>query len=154
MNKESQIGRLIASNFNRWRRLVIHTQAMSGIDHDTIAYGRILSYIDRNKDHDIYQKEIEQHEEMNKSTISMILTNLEKKGIVKRESVESDARLKKIVLTERGNEINRTLLEAFNECDHEVYGCNLTEEEKDTLIRLLEKISDGIRMKEDKLKHD
>jgi len=154
MNKQSRIGRLIASDFYRWRKLVIHTQTSSGIDHDTIAYGRILGYLEMNSDHDVYQKEIEQHEELNKSTVSMILTSLEKKGLVRRESVNFDARLKRIVLTEEGRVVNRKLVKAFDDCDNEIYGGNLTEEEMDTLILLLEKVASGIRQKEENIKHD
>lgn len=44
-----------------------------------------------------------------RSTASRVLSLMEKKGLITRESVERDARVRKIVLTAQGEQIARDL---------------------------------------------
>ena len=56
------------------------------------------------KDHDgtdIYQKDIEQEFKVSRATASNMLRVMERNGLITREAVSCDARLKKIVLTEK-----------------------------------------------------
>ena len=56
------------------------------------------------RDHDgkdIYQKDIETEFSVSRATASNMLAVMERKGLVRREAVEHDARLKKLVLTEK-----------------------------------------------------
>ena len=48
---------------------------------------------------DVYQRDLENHFELRRSTVSSSLSVLEKKGLIKRLPVSHDARLKKLVLT-------------------------------------------------------
>lgn len=59
----------------------------------------ILNYVimsHKNKK-DIFQKDIEKELNVRRSTATVMLQTLEKKGFIKRENVDYDARLKKIV---------------------------------------------------------
>ena len=49
-----------------------------------------------------FQKDIEQRFAVGRSTVTNLIQLMEKKGFVKRESVKQDARLKKVILTEKG----------------------------------------------------
>ena len=72
---------------------------------------RVLHYIlFQGLDHDIYQKDIEKEFQIRRSTASGILQLLEKNGFVVRESVEWDARLKKIVPTEKAEGVREEIL--------------------------------------------
>ncbi|HAT89620.1 MAG TPA: MerR family transcriptional regulator [Roseburia sp.] len=56
------------------------------------------------KDHDgedIYQKDIETEFSVSRATASNMLAVMERKGLLQREAVAHDARLKKLVLTEK-----------------------------------------------------
>lgn len=57
-------------------------------------------WIDR-ADTEIYQKDIEQEFKVSRATASNMLQLMERKGLIVRESVSRDARLKKISLTEK-----------------------------------------------------
>ena len=52
-------------------------------------------------DTEIYQKDIEQEFKVSRATASNMLQLMERKGLIVRESVSRDARLKKISLTEK-----------------------------------------------------
>ena len=74
----------------------------AGLDEVTLMHGWIIRYLYEKRDEDIFQKDIEQHFSIGRSTVTNIIQLMEKKGFVLRESVEHDARLKKVVLTEKG----------------------------------------------------
>ena len=64
--------------------------------------GYIIKYLSDNKDIDIYQKDIEKRFKVRRSTVTSAINRMEKGGLVVRESVERDNRLKRIKLTEKG----------------------------------------------------
>lgn len=68
--------------------------------------GWILGYLADHADEDVYQKTIEDHFILARSTTSRLLSALETHGLIVRSSVESDARLKKIELTDKAKAIN------------------------------------------------
>ena len=74
----------------------------AGLDEVTIMHGWIIRYLYANREKDIFQKDMEQHFSIGRSTVTNIIQLMEKKGFVARESVEHDARLKKVILTEKG----------------------------------------------------
>lgn len=65
----------------------------------------IIVFLARNRDKDIYQHTIEQKFCITRSTASRVLALMEKKGLVVREPVPHDARLKRIVLTSKADDI-------------------------------------------------
>ncbi len=74
------------------------------IDEIPLMNGWIMRYLYENRKKDIFQKDIEKFFSIGRSTVTNIIQILEKKGYVRRESVEYDARLKKVILTEQGIE--------------------------------------------------
>lgn len=67
----------------------------------TSSGGSIIGFL-AHADGDVFQKDVEAHFSIRRSTASKMLQSLEEKGIIRRVSVERDARLKKIILTELG----------------------------------------------------
>lgn len=65
----------------------------------------IITFLSHNRDREIYQHDIEEHFCISPSTASRVLGLMEKKGLIIRESVDHDARLKRIVLTDAANSI-------------------------------------------------
>ncbi|MBT1161031.1 MULTISPECIES: MarR family winged helix-turn-helix transcriptional regulator [Bifidobacterium] len=65
----------------------------------------IIVFLARNRDKDIYQHTIEQKFCITRSTASRVLALMEKKGLIIREPVPHDARLKRIVLTAKADDI-------------------------------------------------
>lgn len=60
-----------------------------------------LGFLREHDGKDIYQKDIETEFSVSRATASNMLAVMERKGLVRREAVEHDARLKKLVLTEK-----------------------------------------------------
>ena len=70
-------------------------------DGVTLMHGLIIVYVSQNIDRDVFQRDIEKVFSYRRSTASTILALMEEKGLIERHSVPYDARLKKLVLTDR-----------------------------------------------------
>lgn len=80
----------------------------SGDNKTTRMHYWIINYIMKNHGGNITQKELEQHFNVRKPTISRILQLMEKNGLITRESLETDARAKRIFLTDKAKEVHET----------------------------------------------
>lgn len=60
----------------------------------------LIMFLARHKDEEIFQYDVERRFSITKSTASRVLGLMEKKGLIERRSVERDARLRRIVLTD------------------------------------------------------
>ncbi len=98
------IGIELRSLNNAVRRYLENSEAPSSGDKLTCSNAWIIGYLSR-AEGDVYQKDLEEEFGVTRSTISKVLMLLEKKGIIMRVGVMHDARLKKLVLTEKGREI-------------------------------------------------
>lgn len=67
----------------------------------TGTHGWVIGYLYDNRDRDIFQRDIEKQFSVRRPTMTEILKLMEKNGLVIREKCESDARLKRIKLTEK-----------------------------------------------------
>ena len=113
------------------RRLEAGVKA-EGIDEITLSHGWIIRFLYENRERDIYQKDIEKYFLVGRSTVTNSIQLMEKKGLIRREFVECDARLKKVLLTEKGiqshetienmiTEMNSGILEGIDEQDAQVF---------------------------------
>ena len=67
----------------------------------TGTHGWVIGYLYDNRDRDVFQRDIEKQFSVRRPTMTEILKLMEKNGLVIREKCESDARLKRIKLTEK-----------------------------------------------------
>lgn len=101
----------------------------------------ILAYLCKyHEKRDIFQRDIEQKFCIRRSTATDLLANIERKGFITRESVESDARLKKIVVTEKTLEMQKKM-EKFAKSFEQKVVAGVTNEEKQNTVVVLQKIS-------------
>lgn len=105
--------------------------------------GWIIDYINRNNDKDIFQKDIEEKFSIRRSTATIILKSMEKNNLITRNSVNYDARLRKIELTEKAININRDFRNIINEFEEKLIQ-GLSKEEVDTFFDILEKIKTNL----------
>ncbi len=82
------------------------TPSHSEVERLTGTNGWIIRYIARNSDHDVFQRDLETEFGITRSTASRVVELMVQKGLIMRESVEYDARLKKLVLTDKAKELS------------------------------------------------
>lgn len=103
--ENSRIGMELRSLSNLIRRYFEFSSHRKEIETVTGNNGWIIGYLAHNADRDIFQKDLEEHFTITRSTASKVLSLMEHKGLIRRQAVARDARLRKIVLTEKAWEI-------------------------------------------------
>lgn len=101
MNRENNIGFAVRRLSNIIRRDIEKSSRRLGFDPVKGVNGWAIDFFFENRDKDIFQKDFENKFSIRRSTASRILKSMEQKGLIERISVQSDARLKKIVLTDK-----------------------------------------------------
>ena len=66
--------------------------AFGGVDdHPTGVQGWIIGYLYKNRDKEVFQRDIQEQFSIRRSTVTGILQLMEKNGLITRSSVEQDA---------------------------------------------------------------
>lgn len=144
---EKPIGHEIHELDNMLGRHMVSYQAWLGIDEVTAMHGWIIGFLYRHRDEEIFQKDIENRYSMARSTTTTILKLMEKKGYIKRVSVERDARLKKIVLTEEGVAMNMQAVKIIEHLESRLLQ-DIVQEELDVFLKVLRQMKENIRLDE------
>lgn len=136
---ENDLGLKIRALSNLFERRINTIILSNGVQDITPMHGMILGYLNCQKEHDIYQRDIETQFHITRSTVTNILQLMEKKGYIRRESVAHDARLKRIFLTEKGEDSLLRIHSSIREMETLLRSA-VTPEEYTELSCLLEKI--------------
>ncbi len=114
-------------------------------DNLTVSQAYVIDFIcDRCKDKDVFQKDLEKEFDLKRSSISLMLNNMEKNGLIKRIAVSDDARLKKIVLTQKSIELYERISIAIDSVENKI-AKNLTSEEIEVFNIVLNKIRNNLK---------
>ena len=140
-DNKPHIGRIVNIFSNRINRRLSKELAQYGI---TSVQAKIIGFLHhQSQKRDIFQKNIEEELDIRRSSVTSVLQLMEKNGYITRISDLKDARLKKILLTEKGHLIYEKIYSCI--LDFEKYlEDQMSEEEKDSLISLISKLSNMI----------
>ena len=118
------------------------------IDNITCSNGWIISHMCHMEEQgqDVYQRDFEEKFGITRSTVSKVLTLLEKKGFIERTSVSHDGRMKKITLTDRAREIGRQWHKDTEKTEKQLTK-DFTPEEIETLCGYLDRIEKNLEEK-------
>lgn len=92
---------------NLLRREAAHSDIRKHVDTLSATNGWVIGFIAEHGDRDIFQRDLETRFSIRRSTASKILQLMERKGLIERQSVDYDARLKKLVLTPKALELHK-----------------------------------------------
>lgn len=150
MKHKETIGFEIRSLDNLITRKMFAYAARNGVDELTVMHGWIIGYLYDNVEKEIFQKDIETEFSIARSTVTGILKLMEKKGYIIRKSVPYDARLKKLVLTDLGIEMNKKTRNSIDAMDKDITSC-FTKEETEEFIRLAKKLKKSLCDEKEKI---
>ena len=105
--------------------------------------GRIIGFLYHNQTRPIYQKDVEAAFAITRATTSKMLTLMEKNGLITRQSVEYDGRLKELRLTPKALEFAIRVGQGLEEFE-KIVTQGMTEREKEVLLVLLRKLEDNV----------
>jgi DNA-binding MarR family transcriptional regulator len=152
MNQQQREGSTILALMalmNTLHRLAVDTkdrcpqsELTEGMTVPQLAVVTCLSFC---RDQEIYQRDLEAIFHLRRSSISSILGVLERKGILAREAVAHDARLKKLVLTPQGEVIGEMVRDLFSEMDRQLTR-GLSQETLDSTLTTLETMQKNLEL--------
>lgn len=142
--KSYHIGPIIKELGNLIRRKTFGITKNDEPYKPTMMQGWIIGYLCRNKDKEIFQKDIEQNFEIRRSTATNILQLMEKNGFIKREAVDYDARLKKICITPKAVALNYEIMEKIKATEKIILK-DISKDELDIFLSVVEKMRTNLR---------
>ena len=138
--KQDDIGREIGAVSNMIRRKLDIIFSGEEFEELTGKQNAILGFIlNTSAERDVFQKDVERCFNIRGSSATAQMQNLEEKGFIVRVPVASDARLKKIVATEKAAEMHARMMATIDGFS-EVLEAGITPEEKKEFLRILNKI--------------
>ena len=141
--QEKYIGMEISKTSNVIRRSFGKTEFKRQLEEATGKNGWIIGYLARHRDREIFQRDIENEFSMRRSTVSSMIKLMEKKGYIRRESVEGDARLKKLVLTEKSLETHSRMMKEIEQNEAQMRQ-GISSGELEVFFRVLSKIQQNL----------
>lgn len=132
-----RVNNLISRKINQFSR-------ENDLEEVTPMHGWIMAYLYDRPEEPVFQRDIERDFSITRSTVTNILQLMERKGYIQRRSVPQDARLKQLVLTEAGARVHEKTMQCLRQTDAFVAAL-LTEEENAEMLRLLNKLQEGLQ---------
>jgi DNA-binding MarR family transcriptional regulator len=140
---EKAVGAELHSLTNLIGRRIENFVSLKYVKSLTGTNGWIIGYIAKNSDRDVFQKDLEEKFPITRSTASKVITLMEQKGLIERQSVPQDARLKKLVLTPKAWDLNKEIDTDFKNMESTLTR-GFTKEEIDTLYSYIDRMKRNI----------
>lgn len=137
------IGKELRSLNNVIKRYVENLTNFQHAKNVTGTNSWIIAYLAENQDKEIYQKDLEKQFSVTRSTASKVISRMEEKGLILREEVPSDARLKRLVLTPTALEMHYAIIEDLKKLESNLAD-GFTQEELDTLLSYMNRLKDNV----------
>ena len=118
--------------------------SINELNEVTNTHGYVLKYLAQRENEEVFQRDIEKEFAISRPTVSEIINAMEKNGMVERKAVERDARLKQIIITEKGKALNALVRQEFDAFEERLSGL-ITPEEEQALEEIIRKLSDGLK---------
>lgn len=146
--KEKEIGFQMRTTSNLIRRNLEKSAVFNQTQSLTGAHGWVIGYLYDNRHRDVYQRDFESEFKIRRSTITNMLKLMEKNDLIIRESVDGDARLKRIRLTEKAMQMQKAIAEDIAALEGKI-SVGITEEEKEIFFGVINKIKANLEDKND-----
>lgn len=147
MSNEQPLAMRIKALNNQIKRLMERTAIARNDANLTGMQYAILGFLseqlnEQNEGQDLFQRDIEAEFNIRRSTASGMLQLLEKDGYIRRENVPGDARLKKIIMTDKARELDKIAKVHMHELEMRLTR-GITPDEMEQFYSVLQKIFDN-----------
>lgn len=136
---ERNIGAQLRIVTNLIKRAINNRIQALGPDTPPGLQGFLIGYLHERRDRDVFQRDLEAEFKVRRSSATGVLQLMEKNGLITRVPVDYDARLKKIVLTEKAIQYHDRIADCIRTVEAHV-SQGLTQGEKDELFAVMNKI--------------
>lgn len=127
-------------------RMAAYRASVGGEDR-TMMQCWIIRFLYEHEEEEVYQRDIEAEFSIARSTATGILKLMEKKGYIRRVSVERDARLKKLELTALGVNMEEGTIRNINQMET-LLRQGISDEELEVFFRVIRKMRSNIEIQQ------
>ncbi|MGT2934111.1 MarR family winged helix-turn-helix transcriptional regulator [Streptococcus catagoni] len=114
------------------------------IDHLAGPQGCVLIFLEKNKDKEIFVKDIEKHLQISKSVASNLVKRMEKNTFIEVVPSKVDKRYKQVILTNEG----QSKIPLLQECRRGIekhFLKNISEEEFQTVRKVIQQLKENMK---------
>ena len=105
--------------------------------------GHILGYLYHRQDQEIFQRDIEEQFYIRRSTVSRLLSKMEEQGLLTRQAVVQDARLKKLTLTPKAMALHEKIQKQIDWME-QLLSRGLSQQEQEQFFAIMQKIEKNL----------
>ena len=140
---EVDITRELRTLHNTIMRSFEQSPTRKRIDNITGTNGWIIGYISDNSGKDVFQRDLEKEFGITRSTASKVVSLMAQKGLILKVNIPQDARLKKLVLTEKALALAEEMKEERNSMRKKLSG-GFSDEELSQLKAYFDRIKKNV----------
>ena len=97
----------------------------------------IIDFITNHANHEVFQRDIEHEFEIQRSTTTVLLQRMEKKGLIERHTSSKDARQKAVVLTDKAVKI-ASACQSHLRKEEEEFAQQFSAKEREVFLKILQ----------------
>jgi len=120
MDKNRTVGFELRTASNLIKRRVLHFAKMHSNESITGTHGWAIGYFYERRNRDIFQRDFEEEFFIRRSTATKILQLMERNGLITRQAVDYDARMKKIQLTQKALDAHEMIIRQLEAIEKEL----------------------------------
>lgn len=125
------------------KRKIDSSDAMKKFENITGMQRWVIKFLIDQQHRDVFQKDVEELLSIRRSTATKLLQLTEKNGLIYRESVDYDARLKRIKLTPKALELHQIIMREIELLEVQIQA-GITEQELDQFFTVIQKMKRNI----------
>ncbi len=139
MEHDKHAARYVSKLSNKLRRKI---DAFSSRESFSGSQGRVLHFI-LAQNSDVFQKDIEEEFSLRPPTATELLKKMEKNGLIYRETMASDARMKRIVVSEKALQYKDRVIADITALENELTK-DIPKNELDIFFKVIQKMVDNV----------
>ena len=139
MQHDKHAARYVSKLSNKLRRKI---DAFSSKESFSGSQGRVLHFI-LAQSNDVFQKDIEEEYSLRPPTATELLKKMEKNGLIYREAMASDARMKRKIFSEKSLKYKDMVIADITALEEELTK-DISQNELDIFFKVIEKMLDNI----------
>lgn len=139
MEHDKHAARYISKLSNKLRRKI---DAFSSRESFSGSQGRVLHFI-LAQSNDVFQKDIEEEYSLRPPTASELLKKMERNGLIYREAMANDARMKRIIVSDKALQYKDMVLADITALEDELTK-DIPQNELDIFFKVIEKMLDNV----------
>lgn len=132
---------------NLVKRKMCESEAVRESQQLTGMHGFVIKYIYEHQGEDVYQRDLEKRFEIRRSTATQMLSLMEKNGLILRQPVSHDARLKRLVLTPKAVALHKNVEKEIKGIEESLMQ-GVSVEEMEIFFAVIDKVKANLTAKE------